>query len=93
MFGLDWGKTIEAIETIWSWRCTEQHWAARVFENGRKFQEPKPAPATFSSISTEKMHRISLNKIIALHLRLFENQKARTAIDRQKDRQTSPPDR
>lgn len=27
-----------AIETIWSWRCTEQHWAARVFENGRKFQ-------------------------------------------------------
>lgn len=27
------------IDTIWSWRCCEQNWSCRMFENGRKFQE------------------------------------------------------
>jgi len=27
------------INTIWSWRCGEQNWSVRIFENGRKCQE------------------------------------------------------
>eukprot|EP00438_Fugacium_kawagutii_P028622 Skav212753 [mRNA] locus=scaffold2545:132896:133816:- [translate_table: standard] len=27
------------INTIWSWRCAEQNWSARIFEGGRKCQE------------------------------------------------------
>jgi len=27
------------INTIWSWRCGEQNWSVRMFENGRKCQE------------------------------------------------------
>lgn len=31
------------IDTIWSWRCCEQNWSCRIFENGRKFQEQAQA--------------------------------------------------